>query len=110
MKSCANFSIGSMSEAASTSAATSPPRSCGVCAAGIHPPPRPTLTTHAPLLEPDPEEYARLVNSLLIKVTEFFRDPKLFDYLREDVLPELIAEARRVRRELRIWSAGCSTG
>ena len=71
---------------------------------------RPTLAEYAAYLESDPEEYARLVNSLLIKVTEFFRDPKLFDYLRGNVLPELIAEARRDRRELRIWSAGCSTG
>jgi two-component system CheB/CheR fusion protein len=71
---------------------------------------RPTLAAYLAYLESDQEEYARLVNSLLIKVTEFFRDPKLFDYLREHVLPELIAEARREGRELRIWSAGCSTG
>jgi two-component system, chemotaxis family, CheB/CheR fusion protein len=71
---------------------------------------RPTLTAYLSYLESDPEEYGRLVNSLLIKVTEFFRDPKLFDYLRDHVLPELIAEARREGRELRIWSAGCSTG
>jgi two-component system CheB/CheR fusion protein len=63
---------------------------------------RRTLASYAAHLESDPEEYARLVNSLLIKVTEFFRDPKLFEYLREHVLPELIA--------LRLWSAGCSTG
>jgi len=71
---------------------------------------QPTLAAYAAYLESDPEEYARLVNSLLIKVTEFFRDPKFFEYLRGNVLPELIAEARRDRRELRIWSAGCSTG
>ncbi len=71
---------------------------------------RPTLAEYADYLESDPEEYARLINSLLIKVTEFFRDPALFDYLREQVLPELVAEARREKRELRIWSAGCSTG
>ncbi|MGD0018632.1 MAG: CheR family methyltransferase [Candidatus Limnocylindrales bacterium] len=71
---------------------------------------RPTLAAYAAYLESDPEEFARLVNSLLIKVTEFFRDPKLFEYLRGRVLPELIAEARRDQRELRIWSAGCSTG
>src|SRR5664279_1942309 len=69
-----------------------------------------TLADYAAYLESDPEEYARLVNSLLIKVTEFFRDPKLFQYLREHVLPELIAEARHEGRELRLWSAGCSTG
>jgi PAS domain S-box-containing protein len=71
---------------------------------------RPTLTEYAAYVKSDPDEYARLVNSLLIKVTEFFRDAKLFDYLRDRALPELIAEARREDRELRIWSAGCSTG
>jgi two-component system CheB/CheR fusion protein len=71
---------------------------------------RTKLPEYVAYLEADPEEYARLVNSLLIKVTEFFRDPKVFDYLRVNVLPELIAEARREGRELRLWSAGCSTG
>jgi two-component system CheB/CheR fusion protein len=71
---------------------------------------RATLAEYAAYLEDNPEEYARLINSLLIKVTEFFRDPKVFDYLRLNVLPELIAEAKREGRELRIWSAGCSTG
>jgi two-component system, chemotaxis family, CheB/CheR fusion protein len=71
---------------------------------------RTTLKEYAAYLESNPEEYARLVNSFLIKVTEFFRDPKLFEYLADRVLPELVAEARRDQRELRIWSAGCSTG
>ena len=71
---------------------------------------RTSLADYAAYLESDPEEYARLLNSLLIKVTEFFRDPRVFDYLRDHVLPELIADARREGRELRIWSAGCSTG
>ena len=69
-----------------------------------------TLAEYAAYLETEPEEYARLVNSLLIKVTEFFRDPKVFEYLRGHTIPELIAEARGSGRELRFWSAGCSTG
>jgi two-component system CheB/CheR fusion protein len=43
-------------------------------------------------------------------VTEFFRDPELFDYLKAEVLPELIEEAREEENQLRIWSAGCATG
>lgn len=46
----------------------------------------------------------------MIKVTEFFRDQELFTYLREQVLPGLIQEARRRNNELRLWSAGCATG
>lgn len=57
-----------------------------------------------------PEEYQQLVNTFLIKVTEFFRDPDLFAYVRDTILPNLIATARRRGDALRIWSAGCATG
>lgn len=60
-------------------------------------------------IDGQPDEVQRLVANFLIKVTEFFRDPEVFTYLSEQVLPELIAEAR-TRGELRIWSAGCATG
>jgi len=57
-----------------------------------------------------PEEYQQLVRSFLIKVTEFFRDPDLFEHLRNDVVPEVIQQARKRGNEIRIWSAGCATG
>ncbi len=69
-----------------------------------------SLGDYAKHVEADAEEYARLVSSLLIKVTEFFRDPKVFDFLRDQTLPLLIGEARKHGRQLRVWSAGCSTG
>lgn len=58
----------------------------------------------------DREERLRLVKSFLINVTRFFRDEDLFAYLREHVLPELIDDAAQRKADLRIWSAGCSTG
>jgi two-component system, chemotaxis family, CheB/CheR fusion protein len=61
------------------------------------------LTTHS-------EEVGELVRSLLIKVTEFFRDRDAFDYLRAEILPVLIDRARESSRQLRLWSAGCATG
>ncbi|MEA2630206.1 MAG: two-component system, chemotaxis family, CheB/CheR fusion protein [Chloroflexota bacterium] len=69
-----------------------------------------SIEDYLALIDRDPAEYERLVGSLLIKVTEFFRDPKVWDHLRDEVLPDLIEEARRDGRELRVWSAGCSTG
>ena len=57
-----------------------------------------------------PEEYRKLVDAFLIKVTQFFRDPDLFAYLKEEILPELIRDARNDMHQLRIWSAGCATG
>jgi two-component system CheB/CheR fusion protein len=71
---------------------------------------QPTLTDYVRYVRRSPEERQRLIASFLIKVTEFFRDPELFTYLREQVLPELIAESRQRAGELRIWSAGCATG
>ncbi|HEV7216536.1 MAG TPA: chemotaxis protein CheB, partial [Chloroflexota bacterium] len=61
-------------------------------------------------LEANPEEYQRLTQAFLIKVTEFFRDGDLFSHLRDVLLPELIATARQQGRGLRCWSAGCATG
>lgn len=61
-------------------------------------------------LDRQPEEYQQLVNSFLIKVTQFFRDPELFGYLRGIVLPEVITVASHRDQDIRIWSAGCATG
>jgi two-component system CheB/CheR fusion protein len=61
-------------------------------------------------LDAHPQEYSKLLDSFLIKVTQFFRDPDLFAYLKERTLPELIERARAHNREIRIWSAGCATG
>ena len=69
-----------------------------------------SLSEYIEYLHSHPAEYQRLVGSLLIKVTEFFRDPELFEYLRQRVLPELIAQAREGEKSLRIWSSGCATG
>ena len=68
-----------------------------------------SLADYIRYLRSNPEEYSRLINSFLIKVTEFFRDPEVFDYIRDTVLPSVIENAR-AHGELRIWSAGCATG
>lgn len=68
-----------------------------------------TMVDYVRFLQRNPEEYSRLVNSFLIKVTQFFRDAEVFDYLRDYILPNVIDHARE-QGELRIWSAGCATG
>ncbi len=68
------------------------------------------LRDYVRYVQEHPEEYERLVSSFLIKVTEFFRDPELFEFLREIAIPEVIDEARQRGNEIRIWSAGCATG
>ena len=68
------------------------------------------IAAYAALVERDAAEYDRLISSLLIKVTGFLRDARLWDHLRDEVIPGLLETARRERRELRVWSAGCSSG
>ncbi|MBX3073595.1 protein-glutamate O-methyltransferase CheR [Candidatus Obscuribacterales bacterium] len=45
------------------------------------------------------------VESLSVPTTAMFRDPEVFKFLREQVLPQLVDVPL-----LRVWSAGCSTG
>ncbi|MBX3137351.1 protein-glutamate O-methyltransferase CheR [Candidatus Obscuribacterales bacterium] len=45
------------------------------------------------------------VESLSVPTTAMFRDPEVFKFLREQVLPQLADVPL-----LRVWSAGCSTG
>ena len=70
---------------------------------------QPSVRQYTSYLESNPAEYQRLISSFLIKVTGFFRDPKVMRYLRDTIMPELVEEARR-SGELRLWSAGCATG
>jgi two-component system CheB/CheR fusion protein len=71
---------------------------------------RDTLDEYLRYAQRHPDELRRLTDSFLIRVTGFFRDADLFDLLRDRLLPELIADARGRDNELRVWSAGCSTG
>jgi two-component system CheB/CheR fusion protein len=57
----------------------------------------------------DPDEIDRLAKDMLINVTQFFRDDKVFETLAETIVPELIRR-QPPDRPIRIWDAGCSTG
>jgi two-component system, chemotaxis family, CheB/CheR fusion protein len=67
------------------------------------------LTAYMRLLDAEPEEIDRLVSSLLIKVSSFFRDGDPWELLRSKILPQMIA-GKKPGEELRIWCAGCATG
>jgi chemotaxis protein methyltransferase CheR len=55
------------------------------------------------------EELSNLLDAISTNVTSFFREPDHFSYLRNTVLPRVVASAGG-RGRLRIWSAGCSSG
>jgi two-component system CheB/CheR fusion protein len=56
-----------------------------------------------------PEENKALLGDMLIGVTNFFRDREAFEALERDVVPLLI-DIDVGRDEIRVWSAGSSTG
>ena len=60
-------------------------------------------------LEVHPEEFEQLFDTLLINVTDFFRDPPAWEHLRDDVLPSLLAQ-KADHEPIRVWSAGCASG
>lgn len=51
----------------------------------------------------------QVAQAVMVNETSFFRDPGFFETLRTTILPELIRRNAR-RREIRIWSAACSSG
>jgi chemotaxis protein methyltransferase CheR len=71
-------------------------------ARGVH-----SYAAYAALLSEDAAEYERLVDTLTINVSKFFRNPDVWEVVRRAVLPELFA---RPEPELRIWSAGTASG
>ncbi len=64
------------------------------------------------VLTHDPAEVERLFHHLTIHVTQFFRNPTAFRFLRSRILPGLVASLAGGGKDhtLRCWSAGCSTG
>ncbi|MFN2582391.1 MAG: CheR family methyltransferase [Candidatus Dormibacteria bacterium] len=60
-------------------------------------------------LQVHPEEHRVLLDTILINVTSFYRDPASWDFLRAEILPRIVA-AHGSDDAIRIWSAGCATG
>ena len=61
------------------------------------------------LLQRTPTELRALADDLLINVTEFFRDPPVFEALRETAFPAMLKE-RQPGAPVRVWVPACSTG
>tara|TARA_R110001592_G_C13179205_1_gene750666 strand:- start:723 stop:5477 length:4755 start_codon:yes stop_codon:yes gene_type:complete len=67
-----------------------------------------SLESYLKLLESSLEEREILSRDLLIGVSSFFRDPEVFEHLKNTYLPSLVTA--RQGREFRMWIAGCATG
>lgn len=68
-----------------------------------------SFADYSDYLEVHSEEFAALFNTILINVTGFFRDPSAWEYLSQEVIPRIV-QAKTGAAQIRIWSAGCSTG
>jgi two-component system CheB/CheR fusion protein len=67
------------------------------------------MTDYIEVLANDPAGLERFAKDILINVTQFFRDPKVFDFLANKVVSALVRNHPR-GQDIRIWIAGCSTG
>jgi two-component system CheB/CheR fusion protein len=69
------------------------------------------LSQYAKFLRDNKKEIEALFDDLLISVTHFFRDERMFHALKRRFLPALLKSKSKDRDEsLRVWVPGCATG
>ncbi len=62
-------------------------------------------------IDQDETEYQTLLNDLVLQVSEFFRDPVVFDYLDAEIIPRILeTAARELDGNIKVWCPGCSKG
>ena len=67
------------------------------------------IQNYVRFMQENPKETEILFKELLIGVTSFFRDPAVWEKLKEQVLPEMM-EKLPDGYVMRAWVTGCSTG
>jgi two-component system, chemotaxis family, CheB/CheR fusion protein len=68
-----------------------------------------TVKKYLRYLRNNPVEVEALFQDLLINVTNFFRDPKLFETLQKKIIPAILKQ-KSADKSVRIWVPACSTG
>lgn len=58
----------------------------------------------------DGEEMVQMLDAISTNLTSFFREVKHFDFLEQNIMPQLKSELVSSHEKIRIWSAGCSSG
>ncbi len=67
-------------------------------------------TEYCSLLHQSERELDLLKKNLTIHVSQFFRNPSMFDKLQAEIIPYLFQKAETEQGCLRIWSLGCAGG
>jgi two-component system CheB/CheR fusion protein len=68
-----------------------------------------SLHSYLNYLKVTPAELTTLGKEFLISVTSFFRDAAAFDFIKSNVLPDVL-DKMLPGEELKLWVAGCATG
>jgi two-component system CheB/CheR fusion protein len=68
-----------------------------------------SYAVYAEHIRKHPEELNDLLSTILINVTEFFRDPPAGEILRREILTPVLQKLEP-GSSFRAWSAGCATG
>ncbi len=75
-------------------------------ALGIH-----EMDEYEAYLQKNPMEFLKLLHSLTIKISEFFRDTEIFDYLEQQIIPAIFEKHAQLNdNNIRIWSTACAYG
>jgi len=69
----------------------------------------PTARDYRDHLEANPTEFVSLFNTILINVTDFFRDNEAWGYVENEIVPRILA-SKKDGEQIRVWSAGCASG
>jgi len=64
------------------------------------------------IVDGDHEERVHMLDAITTNETHFFREPRQFDFIESELLPRWVAGVakRPGGRQVRVWSAACSTG
>lgn len=68
-----------------------------------------TMADYLSVLKQDKKECKALFHDFLISVTNFFRDPEVFQAVAQTVVEQIVPVASS-KKQLRIWVPGCATG
>lgn len=63
-------------------------------------------------VERDDEERTRMLDCICTNETRFFREPRQFDFLDQEILPrwKSLGDSGAIPKRIRAWSSACSTG
>jgi two-component system, chemotaxis family, CheB/CheR fusion protein len=67
------------------------------------------LDDYVKYVQTNPAEIKALYQDMLINVTSFFRNPRVFDALKAEVFPSLF-KSRRPELAIRVWTPACASG